>query len=95
MAKFELIGDKENLKSGPKSVQATFTKGPGMFEMVGDSVPMSKTPVSLQMSEKSKGSFQMVGDKVSMSSTPHKGWDSASTPLSDRAIFQSKIKGGK
>ena len=25
----------------------------------------------------------------------HKGWDSASTPLSDRAIFQSKIKGGK
>lgn len=95
MAKFQIIGDKETLKSGPKNVVPTNTKSAGSFQFVGDSVPMSKTPVPLQMSSSSAGTFQMVGDKVNMSATPHKGWASASTPLSDRATFQSKIKGGK
>ena len=95
MADFQLIGDKEKLSKGPRKEEPLNTKSAGAFQFVGDSVPMSKTPVPLQMSKTSMGSFQMVGEKVSMSDTPHKGWDSASTPLSQRAVFQSVIKKGK
>ena len=98
MAMFQLIGDKEKLSKGPKKEEPTNVKSMGSFQMVGDHVPMSKNPVPLQMHEKSAGTFQMVGDKVNMSGTPHKGWASASTPESDRAIFQSKVSpsgGGK
>ena len=98
MAMFQLIGDKERLSKGPKKEEPLNTKSAGSFQFVGDSVPMSKTPVPLQMHESSKGTFQMIGDKVNMSDTPHKGWASASTPVSDRTNFQSKVSpsgGGK
>ena len=96
MAKFQLIGDREKLSSGPKSMSRTEFSA-GKFQMVGDSVTMKQTPVPLQQNKAGtgRGTFQNIGDKVSMSQTPHKGWQSFETPISTRAKFASEMPGRK
>jgi hypothetical protein len=96
MAKFQLIGDQERLSKGPKNAEPHEFKS-GKFQYVGDSVPLSDSPVPLQQHKAGikGGSYQLVGDKVSLSETPHKGWASYSTPISDRAKFASQMPGGK
>lgn len=95
MANFQIIGDKQKLSTGPKNENPH--NGPnGTYQMVGECVKMSATPVPLQEGKSGGGgAFQNVGDKVSMSSTPHHGWASASTPPSERAIAQSNMPGLK
>lgn len=96
MAQFELIGDKENLSKGPRNAERKAFSG-GAFQQVGDNVPLSQKPVPLQQGHNgaSGGQHQNIGEKVSLSATPHKGWDSHSTPLSERALFQSIMPGAK
>lgn len=96
MAQFQLIGDREKLSKGPKSMDRTEFSG-GKFQAVGDSVALKQTPVPLQQNRKgiSGGTFQKVGDSVSLSQTPHKGWTSYETPISNRAKFASQVPGAK
>jgi len=96
MAEFQLIGDKEKLKSGPKSMDRTEFSG-GKFQAVGDSVSLKQTPVPLQHNRKnvSGGTFQKVGDSVTLGKTPIKGWQSHDTPISNRAKFASQVPGKK
>jgi hypothetical protein len=94
MAEFQVIGDKQKLSKGPKSYDRSRFAG-GSFQQVGDRVPMSSTPVTLQHDSKGVrgGSFQVIGDKVSLGKSPQKGWESHATPMSDRAWFQSATSG--
>lgn len=94
MAKFQVLGDEEKLKGGPRTFNADKFKG-GAYGVVGDHVGMSSKPVPLQQGNTGirGGSHSIVGDSVTMSSAPHKGWNSYSTPVSDRASFQSFMPG--
>ena len=96
MADFQLIGDKQKLSKGPRSYDRSKFSG-GKYQQVGDAVSFSSTPVPLQHDSKGTrgGSFQTVGDKVSLGKTPMKGWNSYSTPISERSIFQSVTTGRK
>lgn len=96
MAEFQLIGDKEKLKSGPRSMDRTEFSG-GKFQAVGDSVSLKQTPVPLQQNKKgvSGGTFQKIGDSVTLGKTPIKGWQSHDTPISNRAKFASQMPGKK
>lgn len=94
MAEFQIIGDKQKLSKGPKSYDRSRFAG-GSFQQVGDRVEMSATPVPLQHDSKGVrgGTFQEVGDRISLGKTPQKGWESYSTPISDRSWFQSATGG--
>ena len=95
MANFQIIGDKEKLSGGPKNA-LPHNGNNGQYQLIGTNQPLSQTPVPLQQGKvPNSGTFQNIGEKVSMSPTPHKGWDSAKTPMSDRAIAQSIIPGLK
>lgn len=96
MAQFQIIGDKEKLSKGPRNSERKQFSG-GSFQQVGDNVNLSQKPVPLQQGHAGTkgGQHQNVGEKVSLSPTPHKGWDSYSTPLSERAMFQSMMPGAK
>jgi hypothetical protein len=94
MAQFEIIGDQQKLSKGPKSMDRSRFTG-GSFQQVGDRVQMSAKPVPLQHDSKGVrgGTFQEVGDRVSLERSPQKGWESYSTPISDRSWFQSATSG--
>lgn len=94
MAEFQRIGDKQELKKGPKSYDRSRFSGGG-FNLVGDSVSMSAKPVPIQDGNKhiAGGKFQQLGDNVSLGQSPQKGWESHATPMSDRAWQQSAMPG--
>lgn len=94
MATFQTIGDKQKLSKGPKSYDRSRFAG-GSVQQVGDRVAMSSKPVPLQHDSKGVrgGKYQQVGDNVTLGKTPQKGWESHSTPISDRSWFQSATSG--
>jgi hypothetical protein len=94
MAVFQEVGDKQKLSKGPRNYDRSKFSG-GAHQLIGDHVPMSEKPVAMQEDKKGHhgGAFQEVGDRISLSRKPQKGWNSASTPMSDRAWIQSKMSG--
>jgi hypothetical protein len=91
---FQEVGDKQKLSKGPRSYDRSKFSG-GSHQLVGDHVPMSSKPVPLQSGNKhvQGGAYQKIGDSVSLSRSPQKGWNSFSTPMSDRAWKQSDMPG--
>lgn len=86
----QVIGDKEKLKNEPRTVTPTPFSG-GKMQAVGDTISQMKdTPVSMAPKAFAGGTIQKVGSDVALKDTPRHGWQSFDTPMSQRAIKQSK-----
>lgn len=99
MADIQAVGaTKQKLKEGPKSMDRSKFKGGQMQHVGATMTPTSPKAVPLQYDNTGirGGQIQAAGatDVGKLSRTPHRGWDSASTPMSDRSWEQGK-GGGK
>lgn len=94
MAEFQKVGDEQRLSKGPRNYnRSQFASG--KYQKVGDEIKLSTKPVAGQSGVKNirGGSYQKVGDSVSLNRSAQKGWNSYSTPMSERAVEQSALPG--
>ena len=75
-------------KNAPRTVRDDGTTGRPEMQMLGETVPMSRQPVSDFKSAVAEGTRQAIGETVPMGKTAVKGWDSSPTPMSHRANKQ-------
>lgn len=75
-------------KSSPRTVRDDGSTGKMEMELLGESVPLSRTPVCDFKSAVSEGTYQNLGEEVPLGRTAVKGWDSYPTPMSHRADKQ-------
>lgn len=89
----ESTGTNVNLSKGPKSMDRSQFAGGKIEEGFGPvSVPMKGvTPLQYKMGKMDQ---ECTATYVDLGTSPQKGWNSAPTPMSNRAIQQSKT-GGK
>ena len=88
----QTIGTEANLSNGPRNMEPVRTSG-GTIQSVGETANLKPTPVPLQEFSKGTrgGTLQQTGEKASLQErSAFKGWQSANTPMSERAIKQSK-----
>jgi len=83
-------GTQAAIKSGPRNMEHTGSGG-GSLDLTGSKANCAKAPASNQFFTKGNiGAIDGVGVKANLDSTPVTGWVSSNTPLSDRAVKQSK-----
>ena len=89
----QLLGTEASLqKNSPLNVEHEGKTGTPEEQLLGSHAPISQKAVPLQefSNGTQSGQFQTLGSMAPTNSTPNKGWDSFSTPMSDRAKAQSK-----
>ena len=89
----QLLGSEASLqKNFPLNVEHDGKTGTPEEQLLGSHAPTSRTPVPLQHFNKGEraGTFQLSGSEAPLDHTPTKGYTSFKTPMSDRAVKQSK-----
>jgi hypothetical protein len=78
------------LKNEPKNVLPENHQKPQM-QASGDKAPLQTTPSNVKYGANTpNGKLQLIGDKISMGQSPVLGYQSANTPMSDRAVDSKK-----
>lgn len=86
----QIIGNSQPLKNEPRNVLPEYHAKP-QSQTIGTTVPLQTSPSNLKYGAGTRsGQFQIIGDKVAMSDTPVLGYQSANTPMSQRAIDSKK-----
>lgn len=81
---------KESLSKGPGSMLPE-NHGKPQAQSIGTKVPLNTAPADAKYgSGTPNGKMQVIGDAIKLNKTPQKGYDSANTPMSNRAVDQSK-----
>jgi hypothetical protein len=75
-------------KNAPRTVRDDGPTGKMQMELLGESLPLSRQPVSDFKSYVAEGKREDIGETIPMNRTPVKGWDSHPTPMSHRANKQ-------
>jgi hypothetical protein len=85
------IGTQANLKDGPRNAELDKFAG-GTIQAIGTQANLKESPVGLQdmIGRSVGGTIQSLGTAANLNKTPQKGWDTPSTPMSNRAVKQSK-----
>jgi hypothetical protein len=78
------------LKNEPKNVLPENHQKPQM-QASGDKVQLQTAPSNVKYGANTpNGKLQLIGDKISMGQSPVLGYQSANTPMSDRAVDSKK-----
>lgn len=86
----QLLGTQQPLQKGPADMTQNRPSS-GTAEILGDQAPISRTPVSMaNFWTGGSSDRQILGSEAPLNKTPHKGWESHPTPMSKRAVDQSK-----
>lgn len=87
----QFFGSEAPLKKSPLNVEHDGSTGKPEEQFLGSREPLSYRPAGLHLNEDIReGARQTLGSEAPLSFTPRKGWESASTPMSDRAVKQSE-----
>lgn len=89
MGKVTMIGDEMDLKGGPMDMrQDSFSHG--TIQETGSQADLNAGTTPLGVFDKhvrdGGGKLTMIGDEMEMDRTPHRGWESASTPISKNSL---------
>ena len=91
MADIERTGDSLPVGMGPAKAEPSPGPAGGEYQITGDSVPLSHTPVPPAPAAWKGGQIDSTGDKVALGSTPVKGLgNAANLAMSQRTAEQSK-----
>jgi hypothetical protein len=91
MAEVDKLGDSLPVGMGPGTAQPSPGPAGGAYQITGDSVPLSHSPVPPAPAAWKGGEIQSTGDKVALGSTPIKGYgNAANLAMSQRTDEQSK-----
>lgn len=86
----QIIGTYRELKTEPRNVLPEGPKKP-QAQAIGTTMPMQTSPTMAKFGAGvSSGKFQIIGDQIKMSDAPVLGYQSANTPMSERAIASKK-----
>jgi len=87
----EKTGDSLPVGTGPGNAEPSSGPSGNTFQVTGDSVPLSHSPVPPAPPAWKGGQVDITGDKVALGSTPIKGWgNAANLAMSQRTDEQSK-----
>jgi hypothetical protein len=84
--KIDYLGSKVGLSSGPKDVRKNGPTGSSEFQLLGEQVSMSKSPVNDFYPEASKSTFQLLGEEVPLDSK-------ANSPYEADLSFRARLPG--
>jgi hypothetical protein len=88
---FKSTSDKPKLSTGPKSMLPENHAKPQM-QATSQKAPLQTSPSDVKYGANTpNGKFQTVADKIKLNMTPQKGYESANTPMSNRAEDASKV----
>lgn len=86
----QIIGNTQPLKSEPRNVLPE-NHGKPQAQTIGTTVPLQTAPANVKYGAGVKsGQFQVIGEKIQMSDAPVLGYQSANTPMSQRAVDSKK-----
>ena len=89
-SKIQVVGTEQKLKSEPRNVLPDYNKKPDA-QLVGTQVKLQQDASSVKYGSGTKsGEMQIVGSKIPLSDKPYLGYQSYSTPMSERAIRSKK-----
>ena len=81
---------QSSLKNEPRNVLPENHQKPQM-EAIGTKVPLQGAPSNVKFgADTPNGKHQIIGTKIAMSDKPVLGYQSANTPMSERAIDSKK-----
>jgi len=88
--KAQIIGTSQPVKNEPRNVLPE-NHGKPQAQTIGTTMPLQTEASSVKYGAGThSGKFQVIGDKISMSDAPVLGYQSANTPMSQRAIDSKK-----
>ncbi len=88
--KAQIIGTTQPVKSEPRNVLPE-NHGKPQAQTIGTTVPLQTTPSNVKYGAGAhSGKFQVIGDQIKMSDAPVLGYQSANTPMSERAVDSKK-----
>lgn len=86
----QIIGNSQPVKSEPRNVLPENHVKP-QAQTIGTTVPLQTAPSSEKYGAGVRsGKFQVIGEQIKMSDAPVLGYQSANTPMSQRAIDSKK-----
>lgn len=88
--KAQIIGNYQPVKTEPRNVLPE-NHGKPQAEMIGTHVPLQVETSNIKYGAGTKsGKFQVIGAQIKMSDAPVLGYQSANTPMSERAVDSKK-----
>lgn len=86
----QIIGNYQSVKTEPRNVLPESHAKP-QAQTIGTTVPLQTTPDASKYGAGTKsGKFQVIGEQIKMSDAPVLGYQSANTPMSERAVASKK-----
>lgn len=86
----QIIGNSQPVKSEPRNVLPE-NHGKPQAQTIGTTVPLQTSPSNLKYGAGTRsGQFQVIGEQIKMSDAPVLGYQSANTPMSQRAVDSKK-----
>ena len=90
MGKIQTVASKQSLKSEPRNVLPDFDKSPNL-QTGSTKAPLKKEANTIKYGAGTpNGTMQITGTQVDLGSKPMLGWQSYTTPMSQRAIDSKK-----
>lgn len=88
--KAQIIGNSQPLKGEPRNVLPE-NHGKPQAQTIGTTVPLQTETAGVKYGAGVRsGQFQVIGEQIKMSDAPVLGYQSANTPMSQRAIDSKK-----
>ena len=88
--KIQVVGTEQKLKDSPRNVLPEFNKKPDA-QLSGTQIKLQQDASSVKYGAGTKnGEMQLNGTKIPLSDKPFLGYQSYSTPMSERAIRSKK-----
>jgi len=90
MAKMQISGTEQKLKTEPRNVLPENNKSPNL-QSGSSTVPLKKEANAIKYGANTpNGTMQLTGTALDLSSKPMLGWQSYTTPMSQRAVDSKK-----
>lgn len=86
----QIIGNSQPVKSEPRNVLPE-NHGKPQAQTIGTTMPLQTVASNVKYGAGTRsGQFQVIGEQIKMSDAPVLGYQSANTPMSNRAVDSKK-----